>query len=146
VLDQPRSAGGKFEWVGSMLCDFRSNSFFRRLRNPFNLDSLAVCGAPWSAISMREEIRLSPHITPHAQIDLQSTRGVQHTEIDPYPLMTTQDLRLTDRPPGPGKLPDRSVGRKPEIQASNPLSRTGMSLNAALNLLRFVYYRVVVEF
>jgi hypothetical protein len=53
---------------------------------------------------------------------------VEHPEIDPYPLMTTQDLR--DRPPGPRKLPDRYVRRKPEIPRLNSLSRTGISLNA----------------
>jgi len=36
---------------------------------------------------------------------------LEHTEIDPYPLMTTQDLRLSGRPP---ELPDRSVHRKPQ--------------------------------
>jgi hypothetical protein len=25
----------------------RPNTFFKRLRNPFKLDSLEICGAPW---------------------------------------------------------------------------------------------------
>jgi hypothetical protein len=125
VLDQPRLAEGKFERVGGMLCDFRPNTFFRRLRNPFNLDSLAVCGAPWSAISMREEMKLEVHglhgISPHNKHKSTSNQlavmpccqHVEHTEIDPCPLMTTQDLRLSDRPSGPGKVPDKFVHRKP---------------------------------
>jgi hypothetical protein len=35
----------------------RPNTFFRRFRNAFNLDSLAVRGAPCSAISIREETK-----------------------------------------------------------------------------------------
>ena len=38
------TTAGELERLGSVL---RPNTFFRQLRNPFKLDSLAVCGAPW---------------------------------------------------------------------------------------------------
>ena len=58
VRGEATTAGGEFEPIGGVLCDPRPNSFFRALRNP--LDSLAVCGGRWSAISRRrQELRLT---------------------------------------------------------------------------------------
>jgi hypothetical protein len=82
-----RSAGGRP----------RPNTF-RRLRNPFKLDSLAVCGAFWSAMS-RDKLEVgrprgfSNSITPHNKHKSTSNQlavlpsmfccqHVEHTEID----------------------------------------------------------------
>ena len=51
TADGASTAAGECEGLASVLCDPRPNIFFRRLRNP--LDSLAVCGERWSAMSMR---------------------------------------------------------------------------------------------
>jgi hypothetical protein len=70
------ATAGEVERLGGVP---RPNTFFRRLRNPFRLDSLAVCGAPWSAISMREGTSLrygrprGLSDAQQAQIDLQLT-------------------------------------------------------------------------
>jgi len=62
--------GGEVKRLGDVP---RPNIFLRLLRNPFDLDSLAICGAPCLAISMGKETSLevghprgfSDRIAPH---------------------------------------------------------------------------------
>ena len=59
VEGKATTAGGEIERLGGVP---RPNTF-RRLRNPFKVDSLAVCGALWSAISMRKETSLNGDVS-----------------------------------------------------------------------------------